>query len=84
MLDLIHVVFVCDLTRVAAMQITAFQSHMNTYAISQYLDSPIALSRPLQADLHEVGHNGDADFRGQLPVSLCLQWQIAQYTYRLS
>lgn len=83
MLDLIHMAFVCDLTRVATMQITAFQSHMNTYAISQYFDSPIALSRPLQADLHEVGHNGDADFRGQLPVSLCLQWHIGHYAYLL-
>jgi hypothetical protein len=83
MLDLVHMAFVCDLTRVATLQITAFQSHMNTYAISQYFDSPIALSRPLQADLHEVGHNGDADFRGQLPVSLCLQWHIAHYAYLL-
>ena len=83
MLDLVHMAFVCDLTRVATLQITAFQSHMNTYAISQHFDSPIALKRPLQADLHEVGHNGDADFRGQLPVSLCLQWHIGQYAYLL-
>ncbi|HTU60309.1 MAG TPA: DUF1552 domain-containing protein, partial [Polyangiales bacterium] len=83
MLDLIHMAFVCDLTRVATLQITAFQSHMNTYAISQHFDSPVALSRPLQADLHEVGHNGDADFRGQLPVSLCLQWHIGHYAYLL-
>jgi hypothetical protein len=83
MLDLMHMAFVCDLTRVATLQITAFQSHMNTHAISQHFDSPIALKRPLQADLHEVGHNGDADFRGQLPVSLCLQWHIGQYAYLL-
>ncbi len=81
MLDLIHMAFVCDLTRAATMQITAFQSHMNVFPITGNLDSPIALSRPIRADLHEVGHNGDADFRGQLAVSLCLQWHLGHYAY---
>ena len=81
--DLIHMAFVCDLTRVATLQITAFQSHMNVYPISQHFDSPVPLMRPLLADLHEVGHNGDADNRGQLPVSLCLQWHIGHYAYLL-
>jgi hypothetical protein len=80
-LDLIHMAFVCDLTRAATLQITTFQSHMNVFPISGHFDSPIALSRPLRADLHEVGHNGDAEFRGQLPVSLCLQWHIGHYAY---
>jgi hypothetical protein len=83
MADLIHMAFVCDLTRAATLQITAFQSHMNVYPITAMVDSPIALDRPLRADLHEVGHNGDADFRGQLPVSLCLQWHIGHYAYLL-
>jgi hypothetical protein len=83
MLDIIHMAFVCDLTRAATLQITAFQSHMNVYPISSHFDSPVALSRPLRADLHEVGHNGDAEFRGQLPVSLCLQWHIGHYAYLL-
>lgn len=83
MADLIHMAFVCDLTRAATLQITAFQSHMNVYPISGSLDSPIALDRPLLADLHEVGHNGDADNRGQLAVSLCLQWHIGHYAYLL-
>ena len=83
MADLIHMAFVCDLTRVATLQITAFQSHMNVYPIGQYFDSPIALDRPFLADLHEVGHNGDANNRGQLPVSLCLQWHVSHYAYLL-
>ncbi len=81
MLDLIHMAFACDLTRAATLQITAFQSHMNVFPISEHFDSPIALDRALRADLHEVGNNGDADFRGQLPVSLCLQWHIGHYAY---
>jgi len=56
---------------------------MNVYPVTGMLDSPIPLDRPLRADLHEVGHNGDADFRGQLPVSLCLQWHIGHYAYLL-
>jgi hypothetical protein len=83
MLDIIHMAFVCDLTRAATLQISAFQSHMNVFPISSHFDSPVALSRPLRADLHEVGHNGDADFRGQLAVSLCLQWHIGHYAYLL-
>lgn len=81
--DLIHMAFVCDLTRAATLQITAFQSHMNVYPITSDLDSPVALNRAFLADLHEVGHNGDAEFRGQLAVSLCLQWHIAHYAYLL-
>ncbi|MDH5673386.1 MAG: DUF1552 domain-containing protein [Myxococcales bacterium] len=83
MADLIHMAFVCDLTRAATLQITAFQSHMNVYPISGNFDSPIPFDRALLADLHEVGHNGDAEFRGQLPVSLCLQWHIEHYAYLL-
>lgn len=83
MADLIHMAFACDLTRAATLQITAFQSHMNMHAVTGpgMIDSPVAFDRPLRADLHEVGHNGDADFRGQLPVSLCLQWHIGHYAY---
>lgn len=83
MADLIHMAFVCDLTRSATLQITAFQSHMNVYPISQALDSPIPFDRGILADLHEVGHNGDTDFRGQLPVSLMLEWHVKHYAYLL-
>ena len=39
---------------------------------------------PIRADLHECGHNGDATTRGQLPVSMCLQWHISHYAYLLN
>jgi len=81
MADLIHMAFVCDLTRAATLQLTAFQSHMNVYPITGNLDSPVPLDRPIRADLHEVGHNGDTDMRGQLAVSLCLQWHVGHYAY---
>jgi hypothetical protein len=76
--DLIYMAFVCDLTRVATLQITTFQSHMNVYPILS------AMGTPIRADLHEVGHNGDEQNRGQLPVSLCLQWHISHYAYLLN
>ena len=75
--DLIHMAFVCDITRVATLQITVFQSHMNVFPISD------ALGVPIHADLHECGHNGDAQTRGQIPVSTCLQWHISHYAYLL-
>ncbi|HKY40630.1 MAG TPA: DUF1552 domain-containing protein [Polyangiaceae bacterium] len=73
--DLIHMAFVCDITRVATLQLTVFQSHMNVLPISSELGMPI------RADLHEVGHNGDAETRGQLPVSTMLGWHIGHYAY---
>jgi hypothetical protein len=76
--DLIHMAFVCDLTRVATLQITVFQSHMNVFPITEMLGTPV------RADLHECGHNGDQMNRGQIPVSLCLQWHISHYAYLLN
>jgi hypothetical protein len=76
--DLIHMAFVCDLTRVASLQITVFQSHMNVFQISTDFGMPI------RADLHECGHNGDATTRGQLPVSMCLGWHIGHYGYLMN
>lgn len=77
MADLIAMAFTCDLTRVATLQITVFQSHMNVFPITT------ALGTPVRADLHEVGHNGDSNNRGQLPVSWCLGWHISHYAYLL-
>lgn len=76
--DLIHMAFVCDLSRVATLQITVFQSHMNVSQISADFGLPI------RSDLHEVGHNGDATTRGQLPVSMLLRWHIEVYAYLLA
>jgi uncharacterized protein DUF1552 len=73
--DLIHMAFVCDLSRVATLQLTVFQSHMNVYPISS------TLGLPIKADLHEVGHNGDANNRGQIVVSTLLGWHISHYAY---
>jgi hypothetical protein len=39
------------------------------------------LGMPIHADLHEVGHNGDANTRGQLPVSTMLGWHVGHYAY---
>ena len=44
---LIHMAMVCDLTRVASLQLTLFQSHMNMFSLTGQ-----------GCDLHEVGHFG--------------------------
>jgi hypothetical protein len=75
--DLIHMAFVCDLTRVATLQVTVFQSHMNVFPVTEMLGTPV------RADLHECGHNGDQENRGQLPVSLLLGWHASHYAYLL-
>lgn len=71
--DLIAMAFTCDLTRSATLQITVFQSHMNVIPVTTKLGLPV------RADLHEVGHNGDIHNKGQIPVSLCLQWHISHF-----
>jgi hypothetical protein len=75
--DLIYMAFVCDLTRVATLQISVFQSHMNVFQFTSDMGMPV------RADLHEVGHNGDTQNRGQRVVSTCLQWHISHYAYLL-
>jgi hypothetical protein len=77
LMDLVHMAMVCDLTRSFSLQITVFQSHMNAYPISTEMGLPIL------ADLHEVGHNGDVDNKGQLAVSTCLKWHTGHYAYLL-
>lgn len=77
MCDLIHMAFVCDLTRVATLQITAFQSHMSVLPVCE------AAGFPAYADLHELGHNGDSDNSGQFHVSMMLRWHISHYAYLL-
>jgi hypothetical protein len=75
--DLVHMALVCDLTQVFTLQLTVFQSHMNVFELTNDLGLPI------RADLHEVGHNGDQDNRGQICVSTCLQWHVSHYAYLL-
>lgn len=70
LVDLIHMAFVCDLARVATLQVTVFQSHMNVWQLSNDLGLPI------RADQHEVGHNGDTENRGQVVVSTLLGWHV--------
>ena len=84
--DLIHMAFVCDLTRAASLQITAFQSHMNARPIADGLGTLPGTTRPARwasvgGDLHEVGHNGDPNNRGQIPSAGLLQWHLSHYAY---
>jgi len=84
--DLIHMAFVCDLTRSASLQITVFQSHMNARPIADGLGTLPGTFRPARwasvgGDLHEVGHNGDPNNRGQIPSSGLLGWHISHYAY---
>jgi hypothetical protein len=72
--DLVHMAFTCDLARVATLQLTVCQSHMNVFVPTNGLGTPIL------ADLHEVGHNGDPDDRGQIASSTCLRWHMSFYT----
>ncbi len=68
--DLIHMAFTCDLTRVASLMFTMFQSHMNMYALTGH-----------KCDLHEIGHNGDPVSRGTLGVSKGIAWHMKHFAY---
>lgn len=84
--DMIHMAFVCDLSRAASLQITAFQSHMNARPIADGLGVLSGTTRPARwasvgGDLHEVGHNGDPNNRGQIPSAGLLGWHVSHYAY---
>ncbi len=66
LVDLIHMAMVCDLTRVATLQLTMFQSHLNMYALTQQA-----------TDCHELGHGGVSG--GTLAVSKGIAWHVKHY-----
>ena len=64
--DLIHLAMVCDLTRVASLQMTMFQSHLNMYALTGQA-----------TDCHELGHGGVAG--GTMALSKGIAWHVKHF-----
>jgi hypothetical protein len=67
--DLIHMAFACDLTRVASLQITMFQSHMNMYPITGQT-----------FDVHELSHSTSST----LEVSKAIAWHMKHFGYLIA
>jgi hypothetical protein len=70
--DLVHMAFTCDLSRVASLMFTMFQSHMNMYPLTGH-----------QCDCHEVGHGGDPKDKGTKAVSKVIAWHMKHFAYLL-
>jgi hypothetical protein len=68
--DLVHMAVTCDLTRVASLMFTMFQSHLNMYPLTGQ-----------RCDLHEIGHNGDPNSKGTLAVSKAIAWHMKHFGY---
>lgn len=66
--DLIHMAMVCDSTRVASLQFTMAQSHMNAHPITG-----------IPYDVHELGHSGSAG--GTLGMSKAIAWHMKHFAY---
>ncbi|MFO0594052.1 MAG: DUF1552 domain-containing protein [Myxococcaceae bacterium] len=64
--DLIHMAMVCDLTRVATLQMTMFQSHLNMYALTGQA-----------TDCHELGHGGVPG--GTMALSKGIAWHVKHF-----
>jgi hypothetical protein len=64
--DLIHMAFVCDLTRSVSLMYTMFQSYLNSFPIT---GSPY--------DTHELGHSG----AGTGTMSRMIAWHVDQFAY---
>jgi hypothetical protein len=64
--DLIHMAMVCDLTRVATLQMTMFQSHLNMYQLTGQA-----------TDCHELGHSGVPG--GTMAVSQGIAWHVKHF-----
>ena len=67
-MDLIHMAYTCDLSRVAACMMTMAQSHLNMFNFSGHA-----------TDLHEIGHNGVPG--GTQSVAEAQAWQIDHFCY---
>jgi hypothetical protein len=65
--DLIHLAMVCDLTRVATLQLTMFQSHLNMYALTGQA-----------TDCHELGHHGLSGST-TMAVSRGIAWHVKHF-----
>ena len=63
--DLIHMAAACDLSRVASLQYTMAQSHMNMYPLIQ-----------IPYDLHEIGHSSPRRTEG---VSTAIRWHVGHW-----
>ncbi|MBL8935623.1 MAG: DUF1552 domain-containing protein [Archangium sp.] len=64
--DLIHMAMVCDLTRVATLQMTMFQSHLNMFSITGQA-----------TDCHELGHGGVPG--GTMAMSQGIAWHVKHF-----
>jgi hypothetical protein len=71
--DLVHMAVTCDLSRVATLMFTMFQSHLNMYPLTGQ-----------RCDLHEIGHNGDPASKGTLAVSKAIAWHMKHFAYLLA
>ena len=66
--DLIHMAMTCDLTRVASLQMTMFQSHLNMYALTGQA-----------TDCHELGHGGVPG--GSVAQAKGIAWHMKHLAY---
>lgn len=64
--DLIHMAMVCDLTRVATLQMTMFQSHLNMFPLTGQA-----------TDCHELGHGGVPG--GTMAMSQGIAWHVKHF-----
>ncbi len=69
--DLIHMAMVCDLSRVASLQMTMFQSHLNMYALTGQ-----------KTDCHELGHGGVPG--GSPAQALGINWHMKHLAYLIN
>ncbi len=67
-MDLIHMAYTCDLSRVSACLMTMAQSHLNMFNFSNHA-----------TDLHEIGHNGVPG--GTQSVAEAQAWQVSHFCY---
>ncbi len=67
-MDLIHMAFTCDLSRVSACLMTMAQSHLNMFSFTSQA-----------TDLHEIGHNGVPG--GTQAVAEAQAWQVDPFCY---
>lgn len=71
--DLVHMAFVCDISRVGSLLYTMAQSHLNMYAFTGQA-----------TDLHEIGHGGVGGGDNTHQVAVAIAWHMQFFGYLIA
>lgn len=74
--DFIYMAYVCDLTRVATLQMTTSQSHMAVHSLPSAIVGDVA---NIKLDQHELGHSAAHPMGKSYAMAKVISWHVHHY-----